>query len=38
MSILTYINESIEDKKKEEGLSVLDKTINGDNEDDDFIK
>ena len=32
MSILTYINEALEDKKKEEGLSVLDKALNGDNE------
>ena len=33
MSILTYIHESLEDKKKEEGLSVLDKALNGDIED-----
>ncbi len=32
MSILTYINEALEDKKKEEELSVLDKALNGDNE------
>ena len=32
MSILTYINEALEDNKKEEGLSVLDKALNGDNE------
>ena len=32
MSILTYIHESLEDKKKEEGLSILDKSLNGDNE------
>ena len=32
MSLLTYIHESLEDKKKEEELSVLDKALNGDNE------
>jgi len=32
MSIFSYINENLEDKKKEEGLSILDKSLNGDNE------